>query len=130
MRRRSIVAVVAGCLLLAPVASCAGAHAVYGARAGRFEDACDATVGLTRAGRLAPFEDMRVTEVQTVGTDTPISVGYRYSPAGSADCDLEFRGGHVVSARSSRRNDFDLCTDPVSYPRRHWVCSVARLVVP
>jgi hypothetical protein len=57
-------------------------------------------------------------------------VFHHYGLAGSALCELDLNDDRVVRATPSRASDFDNCADPRAYPRRHWLCEIARAVVP
>lgn len=127
MRASRVVAVVAGALAALALGSCGAARLFADARARQFEAACDAARGRTYANQLEPFDGFQYTRFQSGTTD---AVSYRYSPSRSVHCSLELGGGHVASVQASRTSDYDRCSDPLSYPRRHWVCGAARVIVP
>ena len=127
MKASRIAAIVAGSLALLAVGSCGGAHALADARARQFESACGTVAGRTYAERLAPFGDLPITEME-MGPE--VTVSHRYSLSRSVHCTLEVERGRVLRAEPSRTSDFDLCSDTGIYPRRHWLCSAARVVMP
>ena len=127
MKASRIVAIAGGGLVLLGAGVFGATYALADARARRFESACTTVAGRTYADRLTPFGDLPITEME-LGSERTVS--YRYSASRSVHCALEVQRGLVVRAEPSRTSDFDLCSDRRSYPRRHWVCGAARVVMP
>ena len=127
MKASRVVAIFAGSLAVFAVGSCGGAHALADARARQFESTCATVVGRPYAERLEPFGDLPITEMEM---DSDVTLSYRYGASRSVHCMLEVQRGRVVRAQPTRSSDYDLCSDPRSYPHRHWLCSAARLFVP
>ena len=127
MKASRILAITAGGLVLLGAGAFGATYALADARARHFESACATVAGRPYADRLTPFGDVPLTEME-MGSERTVS--YRYSASRSVHCTLEVQRGLVVRAEPNRTSDFDLCSDPRCYPRRHWLCGAARLLMP
>jgi len=121
--RGGIIAGILAALALALVGASCAPRIVFERRASEFESRCRASEGKTLAQT-----DLANAPMFAMGTERGFS--YHYGWAGLTSCTYELDGGRLAHLRIVRSNDFDRCTDPVSYPRRHWVCSIARVLVP
>lgn len=124
-RQGRIFALVVGVVALALVGAACAARVVVDQRAGAFESRCEEARGETFPQLRQRFDDRPILQVEN-----EVVVSYQNGWAGRTGCTLELRAGHVARVQTERWNEFDHCTDPRSYPRRHWICSIARIVVP
>lgn len=130
MKRPLVVAaILAGVALVVCGASC-GTKYELERRADDFDRQCARLVGASRATALATFPNLPTAEMTDFSGEDELAISFHYGIAGRTTCDMAVDGGKIVRVRSIRGNDFDHCTDPVSYPRRHWLCSIGRAILP